>query len=1219
MSALGNYEVGDSCGAGGSGHGGDESPVLSRTVPELDLSVDGVAGMAGLGRQTGGVVEEFQADQGGLNTLCQQYSGPQTEGKVFRGDAGTSRPSEEKDASSFSCEGLKLKGLGSTILQMFLEVLPFRSKTSGSRDTFSLFPLPTSRESLKEVFPISDDDELSWVILLMIGLNSTWGGELFFDGAPSRAQLRCLQSLVEDVRRVCSIETMMERFEWNEFFKHRSIDYQGEEVKIAKSFRWENVAPALPAEVGRVPLEGVCTLGARYYVENFDLYVKPREEWPPLTKPKVMVRDEDWGAVCKGLADAGVCCLLPRDEVFEGPDGPLVNGMFGVSKDETCDGVEVYRLIMNLIPLNSICYGIEGDVGTLPSWSMMTPLVLQPSEALVISSEDVRCFFYVMRVPPCWHKYLAFNKVVPDVALPESLKGEEVYLASRVLPMGFINSVSLAQHVHRNLALVETELGCNKASAELRKDKAFTVADPCWRVYLDNFDVFEKVNTEYLDEMVGSLSPSILCLRSQYEVWDVPRNMKKAVTRQTQAEVQGAVVDGRLGVAYPRECKLLRYVAASLALCRSQRVTQRQVQVVCGGLVYLSMFRRPLLGSLNGVWSFVESFNHSGKHSQVLPQDSCLEILRFLALLPLARMDFRLPMDPFVTCSDASTTGGGICVSSGLTLSGVLTSSGSVRGERPENQREHRVLTIGLFDGIAALRVAMDLLEVDIIGHVGVEVNDAAARVTEANFPGSLRVNKVEEVTEDMVREWSCRYSQASLVLIGGGPPCQGVSGLNAERKGALRDARSSLFPHVTRITVLVKAAFPWAQIQSLMESVASMDEKDREVMSQDFGSDPWRINAGSMLWRNRPRLYWITWDLSEGTGAELDRESIPLQAKLTATQSLDQVTKEGWSKVDPGSAFPTFTTSRPRQSPGYKPAGIQQCTLEDLTRWEHDSYRFPPYQYCEKHCLRNRKGELRVPSVEEREYIMGFPVGYTTHCLPKSQRKSGEFLDLRLTLIGNSWAVPVVAWLLVQLLYPLGLCRNLTPQDIVDKLNPFSNDFLQSRLIRSPLRPLRGKASGDQSLLVSKLCNLVSIKGEDIMVLGKSSEQVKFHRLRASLPSRLWKWKVVTGWAWKGDPEHINALELRAILTTLQWRIGHQGLVRKRFLHMTDSLVCLHSLTRGRSSARKLRRTLCRINALLLVSSSQAFWSYVHTDDNPADKPSRWGRRVKSKFRNAK
>ena len=47
---------------------------------------------------------------------------------------------------------------------------------------------------------------------------------------------------------------------------------------------------------------------------------------------------------------------------------------------------------------------------------------------------------------------------------------------------------------------------------------------------------------------------------------------------------------------------------------------------------------------------------------------------------------------------------------------------------------------------------------------------------------------------EEMVQEWAVKYSNVGVVLVGGGPLCQGVSGLNAHRKGALRDARSSLF-----------------------------------------------------------------------------------------------------------------------------------------------------------------------------------------------------------------------------------------------------------------------------------------------------------------------------------------------------------------------------------------------------------------------------------------
>lgn len=211
------------------------------------------------------------------------------------------------------------------------------------------------------------------------------------------------------------------------------------------------------------------------------------------------------------------------------------------------------------------------------------------------------------------------------------------------------------------------------------------------------------------------------------------------------------------------------------------------------------------------------------------------------------------------------------------------------------------------------------------------------------------------------------------------------------------------------------------------------------------------------------------------------------------------------------------------------------------------------------------------------------------------------------------------MAWFLAQLLAPRGLCQPHAPQVIIDKLNPWNAAQLQTRLLRLPLRPLRGsESSGKESELAFKLTNLVSIKGEDIMLVGASQDQVKFHRLRASVPGRLWRWKVVTGWKWRGNKEHINVLEMRAILTAIRWRVEKKRNRRLRFIHLTDSLVCLHSLSRGRSSSRKLRRTICRINALLLVSGCQPFWGYIHTDQNPADKPSRWGAKVKTKFRNA-
>jgi hypothetical protein len=267
-------------------------------------------------------------------------------------------------------------------------------------------------------------------------------------------------------------------------------------------------------------------------------------------------------------------------------------------------------------------------------------------------------------------------------------------------------------------------------------------------------------------------------------------------------------------------------------------------------------------------------------------------------------------------------------------------------------------------------------------------------------------------------------------------------------------------------------------------------------------------------------------------------------------------------------------------------------------------------------HCLVNKKNSLRVPDINEREVMLGFPLHYTVGCAPKGQRKSASYHDLRLSLLGNTWSVPVVAWFLSQLYSRLGLCGHLSPQDIVDRLRPGGEELMQGRLVRLPLNPAPGVSDAPMYDLAFKLGNLISMKGEDLMLTTPTTQQARHHRLRATIPSKLWKWRVVAGWQWHNKREHINALELRAVLTSLRWRVEHRHHVNTRFIHLTDSLVCLHCLSRGRSSSRKLRRTLSRVNALVLASNSQPLWGYIHTDQNPADKPSRWGRRVRTKFK---
>ena len=180
------------------------------------------------------------------------------------------------------------------------------------------------------------------------------------------------------------------------------------------------------------------------------------------------------------------------------------------------------------------------------------------------------------------------------------------------------------------------------------------------------------------------------------------------------------------------------------------------------------------------------------------------------------------------------------------------------------------------------------------------------------------------------------------------------------------------------------------------MESVASMDQRDREVMSQGFGGEPVRCDAGTLTWCHRPRLYWCDWELIEGEGVSLaDPLESPREMVLTGIQSFSDVVRSGWLKVDPQKSFPTFTTSRPRCTPGRKPAGIQHCSLSELGRWQKDMHRFPPYQYCESNCLVNRAQVFRLPDVSERELMLGFPLDFTRGCLPKNQQKGDIYLDI--------------------------------------------------------------------------------------------------------------------------------------------------------------------------------------------------------------------------------
>ena len=1119
-----------------------------------------------------------------------------------------------------SLEGKDLVAMGSilnVILDEFLNKGSMHSKSKSSGLVkCCIFPLPLSSEILgNSPYP-------SMARATCRALNLLYGeSDDGKSGRPSAARDRALGFICQCVESVGSWGESFPKISFDKFFKSKGVDYRGEEVKIAQRISWETISPALPPEVGGVSLLDCCTLGTKHFVQHFSEYLVPPEKRFLGRPPLVMVDEKDWAAVVTGLVDARVCGIIPLSQVCHVGGKPMLGGLFGVGKNEFVGQKEVMRLIMNFVPLNENCKPLDSDIATLPGISGLSPFLLEGGEVALVSSEDIRCFFYLFELPSSWFPFLGFNKIVPDHLVPSEFKGEKCVLHARVLPMGFRNSIGIAQHVHRNVLRQAFASACPPVSgeAEMRKDRPSTSSKECYRVYLDNFDVIRKVDPATAALVEGEPGTLSLIARQAYTNANLPRHPKKSVCQAQKAEVQGCILDGGAGIAYPKPQKVALYTCLALELLRRGAATQREMQVVCGGFVYFAMFRRPLLSALNAVWRFIDSLSAQPPVVRmVLPPEVRLELASFCALVPLARLDFRLKVGGRVTASDASSSGGGICVTTGLTDYGAAATNATVRGDVPEAHDLIQVLSVGLFDGVGCLRMACDVLGLPMAGHISVEKEPEGRRVVEAAFAGSIFVEDVSLIDEEMVLAWACQFSQVGLILLGAGPPCQGVSGLNADKRGALKDHRSCLFQHVPRIKTLLCRAFPWAQVRCLMESVASMDESDTAVMSEAVGEVPFRIDAAGISLAHRPRLYWCDWELREMEGVAIhlssspdwgDYHSVSLDARLEAHSYLEP----GWHLQHPEQRLPTFTTSRPSVTPGRRPAGLAGCSPWELERWKDDSHRFPPYQYKDSNCLQHRNGSLRIASLLEREVIMGMPAHHTAPCFPKAQRTGARYADARLTLVGNAWCVPVVAWLISCLGSVLGLCRAFTPSQIVQLCRPGGSGELQQLLLRPSVGRHTSVPEQQGAPLVKKLAGLVSIKGEDLLLQAPSEHQVKYQRLRASVPPQLWRWKTVAGWAWTGSPEHINVLEMRAIYTTVRWWVSQSRAFSCRFLHMTDSLVCLHSLSRGRSSSRKMRRTIAKLNSYLLVCNLHPVWCYVNTAVNPADRPSR--RKVKKKW----
>ena len=103
----------------------------------------------------------------------------------------------------------------------------------------------------------------------------------------------------------------------------------------------------------------------------------------------------------------------------------------------------------------------------------------------------------------------------------------------------------------------------------------------------------------------------------------------------------------------------------------------------------------------------------------------------------------------------------------------------------------------------------------------------------------------------------------------------------------------------------------------------------------------------------------------------------------------------------------------------------------------------------------------------------------------------------------------------------------------------------------------------------------------------------------RTSLDMKQWTWKVLQSYAFK-QTQHINVLEMRAILNYMRMRCRDTRKHRARMLLIVDSQVVCSVVAKSRSSSQQLNAVLQRMSGLVIATDTRIAVGWSRSDPIP-------------------
>lgn len=161
---------------------------------------------------------------------------------------------------------------------------------------------------------------------------------------------------------------------------------------------------------------------------------------------------------------------------------------------------------------------------------------------------------------------------------------------------------------------------------------------------------------------------------------------------------------------------------------------------------------------------------------------------------------------------------------------------------------------LSLLDGISCGRVALERAGIEIEKYYASEIDDYAMAITQFNYPDTIQLGDITQLTEKQLD------NLGDIDIVIGGSPCQDLSNYKYDRGEVtgLNGEKSGLFYHYVRVLKHVKPKY------FLLENVASMENKWKDMISEILGVQPMMINSALVCAAERKRYYWMNWNVEQ-------------------------------------------------------------------------------------------------------------------------------------------------------------------------------------------------------------------------------------------------------------------------------------------------------------------------------------------------------------------